>query len=157
MTYAFATSAGARAKQDVGFNGLTDDEERSFTPYQDFLNRIRGVVSPQVFDSIQADPANDNYHYFRGSDFDQIQAPILQRYKRINNPQGNSPDSDSRTEPYDTSYKTTPDVEDINQDYTLNEYEKYYQYHVSIRPEDLKVGENFIVDSREVLMHIYGI
>lgn len=149
VTYAFATSSGARAKQDVGFNGLTDDEEQSFTPYQDFLNRIRGVVSPQVLDSIQADPANDNYHYFRGSDFDQIQAPILQRYKRINNPQGNSPDSDSRTEPYDTSYKTTPDVEDINQDYTLNEYEKYYQYHVSIRPEDLKVGENFIVDSRE--------
>ena len=95
------------------------------------------------------DPANDDYHYFRGSDFDQIEAPILQRYKRINNPQGNSPDSDSRNESYDTSYKTTPDVEDINQDYTLNEYEKYYQYHVSIRPEDLVVGRNFIVDKRE--------
>jgi cell surface protein SprA len=40
-------------------------------------------------------------------------------------------------------------VEDINQDYTLNEYEKYYQYHVSVRPEDLVVGKNFIVDKRE--------
>lgn len=78
-----------------------------------------------------------------------MQAPILYRYKFINNPQGNSPDSDSRTESYDTSYKSTPDVEDINQDYTLNEYEKYFQYHVSIRPEDLVVGKNYIVDKRE--------
>ena len=95
------------------------------------------------------DPANDNYHYFRGSDFDRIEAPILYRYKRINNPQGNSPDSNNRTESYDTSYKTTPDVEDINQDYTLNEYEKYYQYRISLRPEDFVVGRNYIVDKRE--------
>ena len=148
VTYAFATTSGSRAQQDVGFNGLTDQEEQTFDYYQDFLNDIRGKVPQEVWDSIYADPANDNYHYFRGSDFDQIQAPILQRYKRINNPQGNTPDSDMRRESYDTSYKTTPDVEDINQDYTLNEYEKYYQYHVSIRPEDLVVGHNFITDSR---------
>ena len=42
-----------------------------------------------------------------------------------------------------------PDVEDINQDYTLNEYEKYFQYHVSVRPEDLVVGHNYIVDKRD--------
>ncbi|MBQ7422795.1 MAG: cell surface protein SprA, partial [Prevotella sp.] len=150
VTYAFATTSGSRALQDVGFNGLTDEEERNFDSYQDFLTQIQGKVNQAVFDSIWSDPANDDYHYFRGRDWDQIQAPILQRYKRINNPQGNSPDSDSRTESYDTSYKTTPDVEDINQDYTLNEYEKYYQYHVSIRPEDLEVGKNFIVDKRVV-------
>ncbi|WP_297996722.1 cell surface protein SprA [uncultured Campylobacter sp.] len=148
-TYAFATSRGARAMQDVGFNGLNDNEERSFPAYQSFLNAVRGRVSAAVFDSIQADPANDNYHYFRGSDYDRAELPILQRYKRINNPQGNSPDSDQRSESYDTSYKSTPDVEDINQDYTLNEYEKYYQYHVSLRPQDMVVGRNFIVDKRE--------
>ena len=105
-------------------------------------------MSPAVFDSIWADPAGDNYHYYRGSDLDRIQAPILRRYKYINNPQGNSPDNDSRTESYDTSYKSTPDVEDINQDYTLGEYEKYFQYKVSIRPEDLEIGRNYIVDKR---------
>lgn len=149
VTYAFATTTGSRALQDVGYNGLTDAEEREFGPYQEFLTAIQGKVSAAQLDSIMNDPANDDYHYFRGSDFDQIEASILQRYKRINNPQGNSPDSDSRTESYDTSYKTTPDVEDINQDYTLNEYEKYYQYKISIRPEDLVVGRNFIVDKRE--------
>ena len=149
VTYAFATTSGSRALQDVGFNGLTDQQEQEFESYQDFLTTIRGKVNQAVFDSIWADPANDDYHYFRGSDYDQQQKSILERYKRINMPQGNSPDSDNQPENYDTSYKTTPDVEDINQDYTLNEYEKYYQYHVSIRPEDLVVGQNYIVDKRE--------
>ncbi len=149
VTYAFATTAGARAKQDVGFNGLTDEEERNFGSYQDFLNAAKSRVTGEALEQIMNDPANDNYHYFRGSDFDAARTPILERYKRINNPQGNSPDSDMRKENYDTSYKTTPDVEDINQDYTLNEYEKYYQYHLSIRPQDLVVGQNYIVDKRD--------
>ena len=148
VTYAFTTTSGSRALQDVGFNGLTDAEEQEFYKSA-YLDQIQGKVNQAVFDSIFADPARDDYHYFRGSDWDEMRAPILQRYKYINNPQGNSPDSDSRSESYDTSYKSTPDVEDINQDYTLNEYEKYFQYRVSIRPEDLVVGNNHIVDKRE--------
>ncbi len=148
-TYAFATSNGSRDLQDVGLNGLTDDEERSFDSYQDFLSQVQSKVSAVVWDSIYNDPAHDDYHYFRGTDYDQMEASILRRYRYINNPQGNSPDSDTRTESYDTSYKTTPDAEDINQDYTLNEYENYFQYVVSIRPEDLIVGTNHIVDRRE--------
>ena len=149
VTYSFATSSGSRALQDVGLNGLNDDEELEFSSYQEFISAARSTVSTEALDSILADPANDNYHYFRGSDFDDMQASILYRYKRINSPQGNSADSETRDESYDTSYKSTPDVEDINQDYTLNEYEQYYQYRVSIRPEDLVVGENFIADKRE--------
>lgn len=151
VTYAFATNKGARALQDLGFNGLTDEEEKNFEAYQDFLKQIQGKVSPDVFNAILNDVANDNYHYFRGRDYDEMQASILRRYKYINNPQGNSPDTDTRGERYDTSYKGTPDVEDINQDYTLNEYEKYFQYHVSIRPEDLVVGKNYIVDKRDAI------
>ena len=149
VTYAFATTDGSRKLQDVGYNGLTDAEEREFSTYQDFLSAVQAKVTTGQRDSILNDPANDDYHYFRGSDFDRIEAPILYRYKRINNPQGNSPDSGDRTESYDTSYKTTPDVEDINQDYTLNEYENYYQYRISMRPEDFVVGRNFIVDKRD--------
>ena len=148
VTYAFATTSGSRNLQDVGYNGLNDEEERNYGAYQEFLASIQGKVSAAAFDSIMNDPANDDYHYFRGSDFDQIEAPILRRYKRINMPQGNSPDNENSPESYSTAYKSTPDVEDINQDYTLNEYEKYYQYRVSIRPEDLVVGHNYIVDKR---------
>ena len=147
QTYAFATTSGSRALQDVGLNGLNDEQERSYPAYRDFLNSVS--VNDSVRAAWNADPANDNYHYFRGSDLDDRRASILERYKRINMPQGNSPDNDQQTEGYDTSYKTYPDVEDINQDYTLNEYERYYQYHVSIRPEDLRLGHNYITDIRE--------
>uniref|UniRef100_A0AB33JER4 Cell surface protein SprA n=1 Tax=Prevotella sp. GTC17262 TaxID=3236797 RepID=A0AB33JER4_9BACT len=150
ITYAFATSKGARALQDVGYNGLNNTEEQQFPTYQAFLSSLQGRVNPAVWDSIWNDPANDDYHYFRGTDYDDMQASILRRYKYINNPQGNSSDSENQRESYNTSYKTTPDVEDINQDYTLNEYEKYFQYRVSMRPEDLVVGHNYIVDKREV-------
>ena len=147
QTYAFATSSGARAKQDVGLNGLTDEEERYYPAYSDFLSNI--TVSDSIRAAWTADPANDNYHYFRGSDLDDRKASILERYKRINMPQGNSPDSDQQTESYDTSYKAYPDVEDINQDFTLNEYERYFEYKISIRPQDMQVNHNFITDVRE--------
>lgn len=147
QTYAFATTSGARAKQDVGLNGLTDEEERNYPAYAAFLRNVN--VNDSVRNAWLDDPANDNYHYFRGSDLDERRASILERYKRINMPQGNSPDSDQQPDGYDTSYKTYPDVEDINQDYTLNEYERYLQYHVSIRPEDMRLGHNFITDIRE--------
>ncbi len=148
VTYAFNNEAGARARQDVGLNGLNDDEERSFPLYRDYIQQIQRKVSQTAFDSIYADPANDNYHYYRGTDFDNLRTSILDRYKRINMPQGNSADSDTRPEAYETAWKSTPDVEDINQDFTLNEYEKYFQYHVSIRPEDMVVGRNHIADKR---------
>ena len=112
QTYAFATTTGARAKQDVGLNGLTDEEERSKPAYAAFLQNVQ--VNDSVRQAWNNDPANDNYHYFRGSDFDERKTSILDRYKRINMPQGNSPDSDQQTEGYDSSYKTFPDVEDIN-------------------------------------------
>ncbi|HSH19237.1 MAG TPA: cell surface protein SprA, partial [Draconibacterium sp.] len=38
------------------------------------------------------------------------------------------------------------DVEDINNDNTLNEYERYYQYKVSIRQSDMVLGQNYIND-----------
>ncbi|MBR3066553.1 MAG: cell surface protein SprA, partial [Prevotella sp.] len=106
--------------------------------------------------SWRSDPAGDDYHYFRGSDYDREQKSIIDRYRRINNPQGNSPSSDNQTESYDSSYKTGPDVEDINQDYTLNEYERYYQYRIPISDQELqdynhgmKSGDSFIVDHRD--------
>ena len=59
---------------------------------------------------------------------------ILNRYKADKQSTRELTDTDNNTESYDTSYKAGPDVEDINQDYTLNEYEKYYQYHLPISP-----------------------
>ena len=158
QNYAFATTSGSRRQQDVGFNGLNDDEEREYGAYKDWLDAVvnSGVITnDSIVRAWREDPAGDDYHYFRGSDFDNERKSILDRYKRINNPQGNSPDTDEQTESYDTSYKSGPDVEDINQDFTLNEYERYFQYKVRISPEILDAYRNgaapsdcFITDMR---------
>ena len=158
QTYAFATTSGSRQMQDVGLNGLTNQEEQTYGPYATWLNQLPSIVTANdsLLKAWQDDPANDDYHYFRGSDFDREKKSILDRYKRINNPQGNSPASDEQTESYDTSYKTGPDVEDINQDFTLNEYERYYQYRIPISDEELqaynrglKSENSYIVDHRD--------
>ncbi len=154
VVYSFSTESGARQKQDIGLNGLADNEEREFGIYKDYLDAVRGKVSAEVFDSIYNDPAGDDYHYFRGSDFDSQKTSILERYKRINGAEGNSPNSSESGESYSTAYKTTPDVEDANQDYTMNEYENFFQYRISLRPEDLQVGRNYIVDERKVRTHL---
>ena len=52
-------------------------------------------------------------------------------------------------ESYPTSGSTLPDMEDINRDNTLSETESYYQYKVSMRPGDMKVGSNYVVDEIE--------
>lgn len=41
VTYAFATTSGSRELQDVGLNGLTNEEERTYGAYQEFLNSIQ--------------------------------------------------------------------------------------------------------------------
>jgi len=110
---------------------------------------VGAVVSPEVLDKIFLDPANDDFHYFRGSDYDLLQLGILERYKKFNGTDGNSPTSEMSDESYPTSGSTLPDMEDINRDNTLSETESYYQYHVSLRPEDMVVGSNFIVDELE--------
>lgn len=150
VTYAFNTTSDSRRLQDIGFNGLTSEEERSFGPYTKFLQEVRSRVRPEVYDSILQSPSADKYHFYRGTDFDEQRTSILDRYKFINNPNGNSVAAEASPERYSTAYKTTPDVEDINQDYTLNEYEKFYQYRVQIRPEAMQVGQNYIVDSRTI-------
>ena len=147
LVYAFDNSATNRPKQDVGLNGLSSAEERQFATYANYLNEVSGKVNQEAFRKLQEDPAGDTYHYYRGDDYDEQQLSILERYKRYNNSEGNSPSSDD-TGGYDKSAKTTPDVEDINQDYTLDEYEKYFEYRISLRPQDMVIGRNHITDKR---------
>ena len=147
LVYAFDNSASNRPKQDVGLNGLSSAEERQFATYANFLTEVSGKVNQEALRKLQEDPAGDDYHYYRGDDYDEQQLSILERYKRYNNTEGNSPSSDD-TGGYDKSAKTTPDVEDINQDYTLDEYEKYFEYRISLRPQDMVIGRNHITDMR---------
>lgn len=152
VTYAFNNETGSRKYQDVGLNGLSSEEEANFGLYSEFLTDIEGKVNAEAYTRLQRDPASDNYHYYRGTDYDNMKLGVLDRYRYVNNPEGNSPDSETNPESYETAWKTTPDLEDINTDYTLNENEKYFGYRVSIRPQDFVVGENYIQDKRTAIV-----
>ena len=144
---AFDNSIEARKFQDVGLDGLSDEDERSF--FSDYLEKLERLVTPEAYREAWSDPSSDNFRYFRGSDYDAQQLGILDRYKRINGQEGNSPTAEMSDESYPTSGTMLPDMEDINRDNTLNEIENYYQYKISLRPNDLKVGSNYIVDEIE--------
>lgn len=159
-TIAFSNESGARDAQDVGLNGLSTTQEFNFEyngtkPYADYVAHMRGTVTDDQ--TIQRwnndkfspfnDPAGDNYHYYRGGDYDQAEASVLDRYKHFNGTEGNSPESGGDS--YGTASTLTPDIEDINQDNTLNEYEKYYEYMVELNPSKMMVGQNYISEKME--------
>ncbi len=150
MVNAFANDPEARQYQDVGLDGLGDEDEASFFGW--YLDTLQNVLSTETYQQLfgnaaeEVDPSGDNYHYYRGEDYDQQQLGIIQRYKKYNGLEGNSPTDAQSPEPYPTTGKNNPDVEDINQDNTLAENENYYQYEVELDPNKMNVGQNYITD-----------
>ena len=134
IIYAFSEEDAARTNQDVGFDGLNDAEEKT-------LSNIGAYSSLN-------DPAADNFQFFRGANYDAINASVIRRYKDYNNTQGNSPTLNQSPENYPTSSTTYPDVEDINRDQTMNTVESYYEYKISMNQANLVKGTNYIVDEK---------
>ncbi|WP_410503931.1 cell surface protein SprA [Nonlabens sp. Hel1_33_55] len=126
LIYAFDTEGQERTNQDIGLDGFSDAEENA--QFSEF-----GPI----------DPAADNYEYFIAAD-----GNILDRYKRYNNTQGNSPTDVTQT---DRGSTTQPDVEDINRDNTMNTIDSYFEYDIEIGPGLMQVGTNpYVSDSRLV-------
>ncbi len=160
-TVAFSNESGSRIHQDVGLNGLSTEQELQFSfngtyPYRDFVNAMREKVTNQTVRrewennpfSPFNDPSGDKYHYYRGTDYDEQEVSVLNRYKQFNNTEGNSPDSENQTESYGTASTLSPDIEDINNDNTLSEIERYYQYKVILRPDMMQVGKQHIAEKK---------
>ncbi|ALW84557.1 cell surface protein SprA [Hymenobacter sedentarius] len=131
LTDAFNAAPGARARQDVGLDGVNDGNERAqpqFGPYTSL-----------------PDPSGDDFRHHLDASYDQANAKILGRYKNYNGYEGNSNENDQRSS---TAY---PDKEDLNRDNVVQEVERYYEYKISLRPPTvpgggLQVGQNFIID-----------
>lgn len=131
LTNAFSAEGGARERQDVGMDGLTDAQERTY--FSRYLNRLRGVLTPNVFQRFEADPSNDNFAYYLNSEFTDNNFSIFDRYRFFNGQEGNSPVNAG------TAASTTlPDNEDLNRDNTLNDLETYYEYKIDLRPNSLE-------------------
>jgi cell surface protein SprA len=151
---AFDNDEQSRPLQDVGLDGLGDTDEQSF--FKDYIDGISNAYGSAsgAFNNAMKDPAGDNYHYYRGSDYDAQGKPILDRYKMFNGPDGNSPangqpNDDGFSEDYPTQSTTLPNQEDINRDNTLNETESYYEYRIKLDPTNINennVGNNYITD-----------
>ena len=160
LTYAFDNTNGARPRQDVGLDGMSNAEEFNHPSYKTFINELNSVLNQSTIDAMKADPfspyndpAGDNYAFYRHNYYDQNRYSIIDRYKHYNGTEGNSlSQSDVDDGQYQTS-RSTPDVEDINQDNTLNEYERYFQYRIAIHPDSLQVGMNYITDKQVANVH----
>ncbi len=153
---AFDNSVDARPFQDVGLDGLGDADERSFfssnnsdsTYRNNYLDNlaIRYGTGSAAYQNALADPSSDDYHFYRGSDYDGQSLGILGRYKNFNGMENNSLPTELSTESYPTASTTVPNAEDINRDNTLSEFESYFQYKIKLNRSSLNVGQNYIVD-----------
>ena len=146
---AFDSNPQSRQYQDIGYDGLSNSDERSF--FKNYLEILKEKLSADAYATLYDDPSSDDYHYFRGSDYDSDPKyrSILERYKKYNGNEGNSPSEAQYTENYTTNNTTRPDVEDINDDNTLSESENYYQYEIELDPNKmLRSGQNRISDIR---------
>lgn len=140
----FSNAAGARVNQDLGYDGLSSSNERTFENYADYINSINsnGAISPSVKDKIMSDVSADDFKYYLGADQDNKK--IIDRYKDYNGIENNSPDN-SQSGSFTTSATNTPDNEDLNKNNTVESDESYYEYMVSIKKEDMDVGKNYII------------
>ena len=125
------TSTGSRANQDVGLDGLANDEEA--TKFE----------APAEVE----DPSADNYRHFLDNYYDNEEADILQRYKDYNGQDGNTPIS-SNTATIATANYQNPDNEDLNADNTLSELEEYYEYDIDLSMANMAIGKEYIVDKQ---------
>lgn len=148
IVQAFSNDPSARVFQDVGLDGLSDGDEK--VKFAQFLNDPQiAALQPDAIKKLTDDPSSDNYHYFRGDDLNNVKAGILQRYAQFNGTEGNSKTSaQSAALGLDNSASTSfPDVEDINRDNTMTVADEYFQYRVSLRPDDIKnIGVNYVAN-----------
>ncbi len=154
VTNAFSNDPNDRKYQDIGFDGLDDTAEAN--KRSAYLAQLQGIVSATAYQRALGDPSTDDYHYYRGDDYDAQGLGILGRYKSYNNPEGNSPIASSSST-YSSAATLYPDAEDLNRDNTLGQTEEYFQYIVDLKPRnqpEMAIGTNFIVDKKPVTVNL---
>ncbi len=145
---AFDNDPASRAEQDLGLDGLNNENER--VQFQDYVNSI-SAVNPPAGERVGQDPSNDDYRYYRDGIFTDEDG-IFDRYFRFNNPEGNAPVNSGTT--FTSAYTNFPDAEDLNNDFSLNEAEAYFQYEIPLTnlPGTRLIDESrtpFITDRQE--------
>jgi cell surface protein SprA len=134
ILYAFSTEGEDRKVQDAGYDGLTSDQE-AMRFGNTFVNPVTNI----------ADPAVDDFVFYLSDKFTGSQAAsVVERYKYFRNPEGNSEANSLNVA------SQTPDAEDINKDYNLDQSENYNQYVIKLDQQSLALGGNNIIDVKTV-------
>jgi cell surface protein SprA len=147
---AFDANPESRINQDIGLDGWNSIDER--THFEDYVSWVQANsnLSAAAKARMITDPSNDDYNFYFDDAYDNQQADILMRYKRYNGMEGNSYTQEmsdtANAAGYPTQATNMPDIEDINQDNNLSETEAYFQYKVSLRPQDIVEGRNYITN-----------
>lgn len=119
--------------QDVGFDGLNNAQE--FDKFQSWLigNNLTTIQE------IANDPSNDDFVFF--NDQKLINEPsLLDRMRFFNGPEGNAPLDNGNINTSGANGSTNlvrgnryPDIEDINNNKSLDQTEAYYEYMLTIK------------------------
>jgi len=145
LTPTFDNAPEARKVQDVGFDGLDYESEKSFYNWYTTQIQLKYGTNSDIYRNVMADPSGDDFRFFLDPVYDDNKTSILDRYKIFNGIDGNSPLSTGNNIAY-TSTTLYPDIEDVNMDNTMDVYENYFQYKVEIKPEKMVVGQNYITN-----------
>ncbi|MCB0514800.1 MAG: cell surface protein SprA [Chitinophagales bacterium] len=145
-----------REAQDLGFDGFTDEGERSH--FTEYLNTIQSLVSSDVFNTIQSDPSADNFVFHSDNNVFPTTYPLLERYRYFNGTQGNSKASSGQIV---QAASNLPDTEDRNGDNALEQSEEYFEYKIDLSKQALENGEmlgtNYIIGKQEVVNEAAGV
>ncbi|MCS6821255.1 MAG: cell surface protein SprA [Microscillaceae bacterium] len=149
LNNAFDNNPNSRPNQDVGLDGLNNEQEREF--FADFISQLPPLTDEARIE-ILSDPSADDFSFYLGADKDRKNAKILERYKSYNGLENNTPVNNSAAS-ISPAGSNLPDNEDLNIDNTLNTTEEYYQYKISLTPQNLRVGSKYIVDRRDTTIN----
>jgi len=155
----FSNDPDERVYQDVGLDGLSNADERTFFRFQ-FLEQMENILGANnpAYQALVNDPSSDDFIHFRDAAYDDTTAGILQRYTKFNGLEGNSPPGQNAQagNGFVQIGSQEPDTEDVNKNGNLSTTEEYFQYEIDLRPNRLNPGQNFIVDSIQNFTEING-
>lgn len=150
----FSNDEQERIRQDVGLDGLSNEDERRFYggDFSNFLQQLEAVlgVNSPAYQSLLIDPSSDDFVHYNDETYRDAGVGIIQRYASFNGLEGNSPSADNASNDLGITQGTNiPDTEDANQNGGLATSESYYEYQIDLRPGRLNRGQNFVVDIRD--------
>jgi cell surface protein SprA len=126
---------------DTGLDELANTDETAH--FASYLDEINSICSPTIFESVNKDPTNDDYHSYLGDDYNQLNYKVRDRYKNFNNGEQNSYPATYGT---GVIYQYSPNTEDINGNGLLDTLNNYFEYNISLAKGSFLPGTNFIVE-----------